>query len=190
MTRSDFILGILCSLIATILFELTRKVSPQFCIKSVKRFGALLLRITIPIVVAFLSAVKNGTTYALSTKASMALITSVIVFFTIAELPLYSVFAPSPDSKIQPIEMRKSVDRPQVIVSKPSIIMPSSKQSSAPRPKRNKPPTVATLDDHPTIEGNQVGCAVCHASPPANLKNALPPTESIRLIVIHAPGHW
>ena len=95
MTRGDFILGVLTSLIATILYELARKLYPRLQNISVIELGRRLLRII---------AVQN-----LSIRILSPSIALVIAFFVLVNLPPQTVCAPNQMSETRVSKFTYSV---------------------------------------------------------------------------------
>lgn len=102
MTRGDFILGVLSSLIATILYDLTRKFYPRLkaFYPKVKAKAVEFNKRSIAIIAAqrlTLSSFIDVTTYNLSTVRPSSYIRLAIIIFVLIITPIHTGIAPSND---------------------------------------------------------------------------------------------
>lgn len=147
MTRGDFILGVLSSLVATILFELARKFYPRLKNKSLKGFGGRVVRITLAISSLLVTPLKRVTAQKVSVRVLSYSMILALGCLTLVNIPLHSVLAPSQDRSFIPPQ--DSIDSPITDPfkrTKPATLSGSDKPTpyrrySRPpsRPSRGKP---------------------------------------------------
>jgi hypothetical protein len=109
MTRGDFILGVVSSLVATVLFELARKFYPRLqnipFKELISRFLKTALALKLLLVYFFKKLViENLSIRVLSYSFALA-----ISFITLVKVPLYRVYAPSPQYHPEPIYRTETV---------------------------------------------------------------------------------